>query len=330
MENLEELVTCHICSNVMRNPKIAPCLHTFCCECLKEVARSRPYQMAIACPLCQYDIRKPEGNQFDSLPSNFYITRLLDLLIAKRRHYPDASCGNCQKKLMLSAFCFACDTFMCEECFSAHNVITRSNGHRTVSLGKFKLRDYEDMLRRPMHCGHKFKEKGVVEYFCYDCDASVCHICNIAIQHTHRIVDLREAASEQKLKYREMNTKLKEKMRMVELGVHNVEHRSMEVQEQVDYLKKDVAEKMDNLVSIIRAHQEEMIQTLENIRRDKLQNLTFHLKLFESTKSQTRNLFRLHRRSTPEKHQRGNYACQEPCHVTRGGDHESRGGHEPG
>lgn len=291
MENLEELVTCHICSNVMRNPKIAPCLHTFCSECLKEVARSRPYQTTIACPLCQYDIRKPEGNRFDLLPSNFYITRLLDLLIAKRRHYPEASCGNCQKKLMLSAFCFACDTFMCEECFSAHNVITRSNGHRTVSLGKFKLRDYEDMLRRPMRCAHKFKEKGVVEYFCYDCDASVCHICNIAIQHTHRIVDLHEAASEQKLKFREMNTKLKEKMRMVELGVHNVEHRSMEVQEQVDYLKKDVTEKMDNLVSIIRAHQEVMVQTLENIRRDKLENLTFHLKLFESTMSQTESSF---------------------------------------
>ena len=78
---------------------------------------------------------------------------------------------------------------------------------------------------------------------------------------------------------------------MVELGVHNVEHRSMEVQEQVDYLKKDVTEKMDNLVSIIRAHQEEMVQTLENIRRDKLENLTFHLQLFESTMSQTESSF---------------------------------------
>ena len=114
---------------------------------------------------------------------------------------------------------------------------------------------------------------------------------NIAIQHTHRIVDLHEAATDQKLKFREMNTKLKEKMRMVELGVHNVEHRSMEVQEQVDYLKKDVTEKMDNLVSIIRAHQEEMIQSLENIRRDKLENLTFHLKLFESMMSQTESSF---------------------------------------
>ena len=153
------------------------------------------------------------------------------------------------------------------------------------------MRDYEDLLRRPMLCAHKFKEKGVVEYFCYDCDACVCHICNIAIQHTHRIVDLHEAASEQKLKLRQLNTKLKEKIRMVELGVHNVEHRSMEVEEQVEYLKKDITAKMDNLVAIIRAHQEEMIQTLENISKDKIENLTFQLKLFETMMTQTESSF---------------------------------------
>ena len=65
----------------------------------------------------------------------------------------------------------------------------------------------------------------------------------------------------------------------------------MEVQEQVDYLKKDITTKMDNLVANIRAHQEEMIQSLENIRRDKLENLSFQLKLFETMKSQTESAF---------------------------------------
>lgn len=291
MENLEELLTCPLCSNVVRNPKLTPCLHTFCCDCLKDIARNRPYQTTISCPLCQTDIRKPEGNQFDSFPSNLYITRLLDLLIAKRRNYPDAACGNCQKKGILSAFCFACDTFMCDECLNAHNVITRSNTHRTVNLGKFKMKDFEDLLRRPMLCSHKFKEKGIVEYFCYDCNSCVCHVCNIAVQHTHRIVDLHEAASEQKLKLREMNSKLKDKVRMVEIGIRNVEHRSMEVDEQIEYLKKDITTKMDKLVAAIRTHQEEMIQNLETIRKDKIENLTFQLKLYETAMMQTESTF---------------------------------------
>ena len=78
---------------------------------------------------------------------------------------------------------------------------------------------------------------------------------------------------------------------MVELGVHNVEHRSMEVQEQIDYLKKDISTKMDKLVAIVRAHQEEMIQALENTRKDKLENLTFQLKLYETMMSQTESSF---------------------------------------
>lgn len=291
LENLEELVTCQSCLNVIRNPKITPCLHTFCCECLNDIARSRPYQTYIACPLCEFEIRKPEGNKFDGLPSDSYVCRLLDLLIAKRRSFPDAACGNCRKKVVLSAFCFACDTFMCDECLSAHNVITRSDGHRTVFLGKFKQRDYEDLLRRRSLCAHKFKERGTVEYFCFDCDTCVCHICNVAIQHSHRIIDIHDAANEHKLRLRDANMKLRDRMKSMEMGIHNVEHRTVEVQEQIEYLKNDITAKMDKLVAIIRGHQAEMIQQLENIRKDKHENLTYQLKMYEVMLRQTRGSF---------------------------------------
>lgn len=82
---------------------------------------------------------------------------------------------------MLSVFCFVCDIFMCEECLNVYNVIMWSNVYCIVNLGKFKMRDFEDLFWWFMLCVYKFKEKGVVEYFCYDCNVCVCYVCNIVI-----------------------------------------------------------------------------------------------------------------------------------------------------
>ena len=288
LEELEKSLSCTVCSNVIRNPKITPCLHTFCCECLNDLARRRPYQTSIACPLCDYEFRKPEGSVFHSFPSNFHVNRLIDLFLAKKRPYVDAECGSCLKKVAIIAFCFVCDKFICDECLNAHKLLTKGSSHRVVATGGFKIRDFEDLLHRPISCAHKFKERGVVEYYCYDCDSNVCHICNIAIQHTHRIVALPDAAAEFKMNLREASHGLREKARIIDEGIHNVEHRTVEVQEQIEYLKEDIKTKMDELVNVIRRHEKEMLQTLETIRKDKHENLTYQLQLYETLLNQTR------------------------------------------
>lgn len=178
---------------------------------------------------------------------------------------------------------------MCEECFNAHHVITRNNAHRTVTLGRLKQRDYEELFRRSTFCAHKFNEKGIVEYFCYDCDACVCHVCNVAIQHKHRIVDIDEAAKDHKMKLREENGKLKAKLKTVELGISNIEFRSIEVQEQIEYTKKDIRTKIGNLIDILKKHEEDMLQEVERIRKDKQENLTFQLQMYETMRKQTKS-----------------------------------------
>ena len=188
----------------------------------------------------------------------------------------------------MNAFCFACDQFLCGECLNAHDTQLSGDPHRVVALGHFKPRDYEDLLRRRSSCGHRFAEKGSVEYFCFDCDTAVCHVCNVAIQHSHRIVDIHDAANEQKMKLRESNAKLREKIRAVETGVRNIEHRIVEVQDQTEYLKNDISEKMDELVAIIRGHQADMLRELENTRKNKHENLTFQLRMYETTLRQAR------------------------------------------
>ncbi|KAK3720976.1 hypothetical protein QZH41_006541 [Actinostola sp. cb2023] len=190
--------------------------------------------------------------------------------------------------LLLNSFCFNCNVFMCEECLSAHHVITRNSGHRTVPLGRLKLKDYEDVLRRSTFCAHKFNERGIVEYFCYNCDACVCHVCNVAIQHKHRIIDIDVAANEQKMKLREVNARLKTKLQSVEHGISNIEFRSVEVQEQIDYTKNDIRSKIANMIDILKKHQEDMLQEVERIRKDKQENLTFQLRMYETMRKQTK------------------------------------------
>ena len=52
--SLLETISCSICTEIFRNPKITPCGHTYCHDCIDEwIARNSP---TAACPLCNTSI----------------------------------------------------------------------------------------------------------------------------------------------------------------------------------------------------------------------------------------------------------------------------------
>ena len=76
MEHLEEELTCAICLETLNIPKTLPCLHSFCEECLLEIAGNKS---TIPCPSCRTICSLP-GGKVQSLPTNFVINSIVDKL----------------------------------------------------------------------------------------------------------------------------------------------------------------------------------------------------------------------------------------------------------
>lgn len=136
----KQFLICSICLDRYNNPKVLPCLHTFCERCLQNYIP--PHSLTLSCPVCRQTSILPEKG-VAALQSNFFITNLMEVLKKSpnsnlSEDYTDAingvatgqplSCPNHGGNVM-EFYCPPCETAMCEECTSGEHA-----EHATVPL----------------------------------------------------------------------------------------------------------------------------------------------------------------------------------------------------
>uniref|UniRef100_A0A8C6XAM2 RING-type E3 ubiquitin transferase n=1 Tax=Naja naja TaxID=35670 RepID=A0A8C6XAM2_NAJNA len=138
----KQFLVCSICLDRYHNPKVLPCLHTFCERCLQNYIP--PQSLTLSCPVCRQTSILPEKG-VAALQNNFFITNLMEVL----QRQPDSaghedaiamldsvsavpgkplSCPNHEGKTM-EYYCEACETAMCHEC-----TVGEHREHVTVPL----------------------------------------------------------------------------------------------------------------------------------------------------------------------------------------------------
>ncbi|XP_055837752.1 RING finger protein nhl-1 isoform X3 [Episyrphus balteatus] len=150
MEQFEQLLTCCVCLDRYRNPKLLPCQHSFCMEpCMEGLVDYVRRQ--VKCPECRAEHRIPyQGVQ--AFPTNVTLQRFLELHIEITGELPDPTsgqvmerCSVCSEKAYLSP-CAHCDKKICEDCKSAHMDILRREITRINSQIRRSLHRLQDSL----------------------------------------------------------------------------------------------------------------------------------------------------------------------------------------
>ncbi|PRP85597.1 hypothetical protein PROFUN_06386 [Planoprotostelium fungivorum] len=75
LEELSEEVRCVICLELFQDPRLIQCSHTFCFQCISQIARGGQ----IVCPICR-DIHKLDRKGVDGLAKNRYISNIVEKL----------------------------------------------------------------------------------------------------------------------------------------------------------------------------------------------------------------------------------------------------------
>ncbi|XP_035719482.1 RING finger protein nhl-1-like isoform X3 [Vespa mandarinia] len=150
MEQFEQLLTCAICLDRYRNPKLLPCQHSFCMEpCMDGLVDYVRRQ--VKCPECRAEHRIPyQGVQ--AFPTNVTLQRFLELHIEITGELPDPTsgqtmerCGVCSEKSYCS-LCVHCEKKCCPECKDAHMDILRREITRINSQVRRGLHRLQDAL----------------------------------------------------------------------------------------------------------------------------------------------------------------------------------------
>ena len=184
-----DFLSCGICLERYTTPKVLPCLHTFCENCLQDYIP--PHSISVTCPICRQQSILPEPGVC-ALQNNFFVIGLMDVV------EKSSMCTRCKDAHALSK-CTDCNELLCGECVNTRCGSGDSDEcHRIVSLSELALSQSDDgdsmpkstMLVCPKHAGQS------LEFYCADCETAVCEDCTLCEHSTHRNLMLTEAIEE--------------------------------------------------------------------------------------------------------------------------------------
>lgn len=143
MHHLEEELTCSICCSIFEDPRVLPCSHTFCRNCLEGVIQLssnfsiwRPLRVPLKCPNCRSIVEIPAAGT-ESLPINFALKAIIEKY--QQEDYSDVATCSEHYRQPLNIYCLLDRKLVCGHCLT----IGKHNGHPIDDLQSAYLKEKE-------------------------------------------------------------------------------------------------------------------------------------------------------------------------------------------
>ena len=114
---LEKEITCAVCQEHYVEPKLLPCHHYFCKQCIKRLVLKTGPGKAFSCPECRQEVSLEKD--VEELQSAFFINRLKPTIEKIHELFSVNGCSFeiCREhNQKLKNFCFDCSLLLCSEC----------------------------------------------------------------------------------------------------------------------------------------------------------------------------------------------------------------------
>ena len=266
--SLKKEAECPLCLETVKDPKTLPCLHSFCLLCIDKHAgyAKRKLETTIKCPVCQACFQIPEGDTFSGLPTSFHLNRLVDLLALRDDSEEAQRCSSCEENNTATCYCFVCQNFLCKDCFDAHQRLRATRGHRNVLIENLQAQDVEELMHRPGMCVKKYHENEPLDYYCQDCSVCICHKCSILSHNRHSLVDLQEAAEEQKMQMTQVFARVKEKLVIVESKILEQTELMKKSEDEICAAERKVTKTVQEIIRVAKEHETAVKTKLAEIK----------------------------------------------------------------
>lgn len=185
---------CGLCSEVYDDPRMLPCLHSFCSKCLEKELEKHHLKNSLKCPqaTCGRSASLPDEDVC-SLPKDLRkiyeaeVTHYLSKIHSKE----EISCDHCIDTSNGSAvsFCIECCKFLCSDCVKHHMRGRDTHNHELQPLGSEMLESkkvakfLENIPHKSIYC-HLHKGE-THTYFCETCCLLICRDCVMCEHRDH-------------------------------------------------------------------------------------------------------------------------------------------------
>ena len=207
VKHLEDITECSVCFESYTDPRVLPCLHTFCLQCIENHGKDKNPGDDISCPLCREKSAIPEGGICE-FPKNFFMVKVIEVKgLARDLGDEDIFCDVCSnnaemqkrgeggRKRKAEVFCVECSKKMCKDCCWYHKQFGQQGSHKLIELDKGPLTAADLLVKFPETPCDKHKEESL-KYYCFDCKTAVCMTCYVEGHSSHTCRDVKVVAGD--------------------------------------------------------------------------------------------------------------------------------------
>ena len=191
-KSVNELIsTCSSCKNKWIQPKVLPCLHIYCQDCISQHEEKSGDKKTINCPKCSKSFpvsicSEEIGRDVDGVSLDQSVSEIGKII---QKH--SISCTSCRSGDKPARFaCSNCGDFLCEDCEWSHKQLRLTREHKLIPLEDLsdteKLSDFQKV--RYAICQ---RHGQTANLFCKDDKSELCHICTYEPEHSgHKITTI--------------------------------------------------------------------------------------------------------------------------------------------
>uniref|UniRef100_A0A673GDI1 RING-type E3 ubiquitin transferase n=1 Tax=Sinocyclocheilus rhinocerous TaxID=307959 RepID=A0A673GDI1_9TELE len=264
---------CPVCklSFSSREPKLLPCLHSFCKRCLP--AHNTPASTAsnaqtqviihdvnmIRCPVCQQECMDVE------VLDNFFVKDSVEVPSSTMEKSCQL-CMSCDDNTEASGFCVECAEFLCVTCIDAHQRVKFTRDHTVRQITEMSSEAMGASTQKPVFCDIHRQEP--LKLFCETCDRLTCRDCQLLKHKDHNYQFLEDAYKNHKEHLENMTCQLQEKKKAIEDISNTINNGLQQVDENRKTVANEIKKSICNLIMEINRKGKLLVNQLEAITKD--------------------------------------------------------------
>ncbi|KAK6481859.1 E3 ubiquitin-protein ligase TRIM56, partial [Huso huso] len=288
---------CKICFELYKSPRILPCLHSYCEQCLEKLLEKG--KGTIYCPECRTETCVQGSVR--NIKTNFFINGLLDLFESKRKK--EAFCSVCvslkQSPEAASSRCLDCADFLCRACAEGHRCSKLTLSHTVVSLQDYTAGRYDEeaRLRQEQHC-HSHQD--TLRFYCNTCSTPICRDCRMLEHFSHHILVMADAVKARKPQVEGLISSLDNNIKSIGQQEEAVDSMIGQLKESQSTIQDCVSKYISVLVELLYAQRDSICKELSDFVQQQeksylsiKQALHNHMDSAQSTKDFSRKVMEM-------------------------------------
>jgi len=274
-KQLDDITECPICTEVYTDPRVLPCVHTYCLKCIEAWSKDKQPGDEVACPLCRKEFTMSSKGVGD-LPKNFFVTNLLQMKKLSSVESKTSPCEACsggeesesEVRNVASVYCVECQMKICNICERSHKAFKSSRSHKIVEIGD------KGTLSQSMplsYCDQHDDE--ILKIYCFDCKMTICMMCYIELHNAHKCSDINKVEDDFRKQMMSDVDNVAAGVEKCREMLENLEKRKNYFHQQIVKKGNVISKKAEQLKQMIDVHEEKLMNELSSMKQKRMKEI---------------------------------------------------------